>query len=492
MALAGNSEILWKLYFKLVFDQIKKLSLQSVVYGVGHVMTRLVTFLLLPFYTNVFTVEEYGVISLAYAFIGFALILFRYGMDTALMKFYITDRPEEKYGVFSTIWVLQLFSSVLFALMLIGLSPILSQYIIGESAPSNILRLISIILAMDVLWNLPMLILRTEERPVTFVGLNLVNVFATISFNIYFVVYAELGIVGVFYGNIAASMLMLFFSFPIVLKRLRFKTISKSHLYKILSFGLPFIPAGIFTMVMELADRYLLEWMIGTSAVGIYSAGYKLGMFGLLMVMGFTMGWTPFFLKKGKDKYAPEMFSRITTYFLGLYGFVAVFFTLIIDNLVKINIGSFSFFGETFWAATNIVPIIFLAYFFFGLYVLQLPAVYLPGKTKWIPFFRFCGALTNVVLNILVIPIYGVMGAAFATMGAQAIMALSIFLKSRKDYIIPFRQIGVIFPLFAIIGSMFIDSEIIIKCIYLFGYCILWFFIVADKTEQNYILRKDS
>mgnify|MGYP001364398661 FL=1 len=118
--------------------------------------------------------------------------------------------------------------------------------------------------------------------------------------------------------------------------------------------------------------------------------------------------------------------------------------------------------------------------------------MYLPGKTKWIPFFRFCGALTNVVLNILVIPIYGVMGAAFATMGAQAIMALSIFLKSRKDYIIPFRQIGVIFPLFAIIGSMFIDSEIIIKCIYLFGYCILWFFIVADKTEQNYILRKDS
>jgi O-antigen/teichoic acid export membrane protein len=343
---------------------------------------------------------------------------------------------------------------------------------------------------MDVLWNLPMLILRTEERPMAFVGLNLVNVFTTIAFNIYFVVYAKLGIIGVFYGNIVASTLMLMFSFPIVYQRLRFKYISKTLLKKILYFGLPFIPAGIFTMVMELADRYLLEWMVGTSAVGIYSAGYKLGMFGLLLVMGFTMGWTPFFLKKGKDDQAPEMFSRIITYFLGIYGFVAVFFTLIIDDLVKINVGDFSFFGEAFWSATNIVPVIFLAYFFFGLYVLQLPAVYLPEKTKWIPLFRFVGAITNVVLNILVIPTYGVMGAALATMGAQAIMALSIYLKSRKDYKIPFRQIGIIFPLFAMIGAIFLDGSMIIKFMYLSGYFILWIFIVADKTEQNFIFRR--
>ena len=184
------------------------------------------------------------------------------------------------------------------------------------------------------------------------------------------------------------------------------------------------------------------------------------------------------------------MFSRIITYFLGIYGFVAVFFTLIIDDLVKINVGDFSFFGEAFWSATNIVPVIFLAYFFFGLYVLQLPAVYLPEKTKWIPLFRFVGAITNVVLNILVIPTYGIMGAALATMGAQAIMALSIYLKSRKDYKIPFRRIGITFPLFAMIGAIFLDGSTIIKFMYLSGYFILWIFIVADKTEQNFIFRR--
>ena len=66
---------------------IRDLGKQSLIYGLGHMLARLITFLLQPLYTHSFSQEEYGAISLAYAFIGFALILYRYGMDTALMKF---------------------------------------------------------------------------------------------------------------------------------------------------------------------------------------------------------------------------------------------------------------------------------------------------------------------------------------------------------------------------------------------------------------------
>ena len=66
---------------------LKNLGRESLIYGFGHVMARFITFLLLPFYTHVFTTEEYGAVSLAYAFIGFALIVYKYGMDTALMKY---------------------------------------------------------------------------------------------------------------------------------------------------------------------------------------------------------------------------------------------------------------------------------------------------------------------------------------------------------------------------------------------------------------------
>ena len=66
---------------------LKTLGKETLIYGFGHVMARVITFLLLPLYTHAFTPEEYGSVSLAYAFIGFALIIYKYGMDTALMKY---------------------------------------------------------------------------------------------------------------------------------------------------------------------------------------------------------------------------------------------------------------------------------------------------------------------------------------------------------------------------------------------------------------------
>ena len=75
---------------------IRDLGKQSLIYGFGHVLARLITFLLLPLYTHSFTQEEYGAVSLAYAFIGFGLILYRYGMDTALMKFSVQTTGDEK------------------------------------------------------------------------------------------------------------------------------------------------------------------------------------------------------------------------------------------------------------------------------------------------------------------------------------------------------------------------------------------------------------
>ena len=79
---------------------IKTLGKQTLIYGFGHVLARLITFLLLPLYTHTFTKEDYGAISLAYAFIGFAVILYRYGMDTALMKFSIQKKGKEKECIF--------------------------------------------------------------------------------------------------------------------------------------------------------------------------------------------------------------------------------------------------------------------------------------------------------------------------------------------------------------------------------------------------------
>jgi len=465
---------------------IKTLGKQSLIYGFGTILTRVVTFLLLPLYTNVFTTEEYGIYSLAYAFIGFVMIAYRYGMDSALMKYYIEAKGVEKKVYFTTIFSLQTITSLVFSILLIISAGILAPVFLGNEN-TQLMRLVAIILFFDALWMLPMLILRAEGKPRQYILLSFINVILTILLNIYLVVFREMGLVGVLIGNIIASCGLLLATLPIILRNFRFGTISKSALNEVLRFGLPFFPAGIFTMIMELSDRYLLEWLADTSAVGLYSAGNKLGMFGLLVVMGFNMGWTPYFLKKGKAADAPQTFAKITTYFLGFAGYLIVLISLWIDTVVQIKLGNNTFFGEEFWASTQVVPIILLGYYFFGFYVLQLPGVFITKKTKFIPLFRGTGAAFTIIMNIVLIPIVGIIGAASAKASAFFTMSLSALLFNRKYYPIPYSWWSITFPIIYLIIIYIVPANIAFKFAATLFYPILWFFLVADRTDKNKI-----
>ena len=466
---------------------IKTLGRQSLIYGIGTILTRVVTFLLLPLYTNVFTTEEYGIYALAYAFTGFVSIVYRYGMDSALMKYYIDAHGESKKSYFTTIFSVQTVTSLLFSLVLFFTAGALAPIFLGGEH-KQLMQLVAIILFFDALWILPMLILRANEKPRQYILFSLLNVVLTMGFNIYLVVFLKMGITGVLIGNVFASAALLLATLSIIVKNLNFKNVSRSVLKEVLKFGLPFFPAGIFTMIMELSDRYLLEWLADTSAVGLYSAGNKMGMFGLLLVTGFNMGWTPYFLKKGKDADAPQTFARVSTYFLGLMGFFIVLVSLWIDQLVQFRIGNTTFIGEEFWSSAQVVPIILLGYYFFGLYVLQLPGVFMTKKTKWVPFFRIVGAIITIVLNILLIPLYGIIGTAITKAIALFGMSLAIFLFNQKYYPIPHLWRGIFFPIVFMIILIIIPTGLYLKIFVSILYPILWITLIANSNDRKRLL----
>lgn len=471
---------------------IRNLGKQSLTYGIGHIMARLVTFLLLPLYTNVFTQEEYGIVSLAYAFIGFALIFYRYGMDSALMKFYVqSDDKKESESYLSTVVILQVITALGFSGLVYVFRDSIGPVILSVHEP-NFITLIAVILFFDCLWNISTLVLRAEGKPWTFVGVNFANVLLTLGLNYYLVVHLNHGIKGVLEGNLIASGTMLVITLPILLRRLSFKGIRSDVLSRVIRFGLPFLPAGLFTMIMELGDRYLLEWMSGTEAVGLYSAGYKLGMFGLLLVMGFNMGWTPYFLRRGKEEGAENDFARATKYFLGISGFFMVLLTIWVNDLIHLKIGGVSIIGESFWDSTAIIPVILLGYYFFGFYVLQLPGIYLKDKTKWVPVFRAVGAGSNIALNIALIPEFGALGAAWATATAHLIMAMVIYLKSKSVYHVPVNLIGLALPLIFMIGICWLPETFTMKIMVTLLFPAAWLLLVADQNDRKLLFGKNQ
>ena len=189
----------------------------------------------------------------------------------------------------------------------------------------------------------------------------------------------------------------------------------------------------------------MLNIIKGVEAVGLFSAGYKLGIFALVLVMGFNMGWTPYFLRQIKEDRSKKDFSIITTLFLGLIGFVIFTTTIWISDIIRISVNGNYIIGREFWEAESIVPIVLFGYFFFGTYVLQLPSIYAQNITNWVPIFRAIGAISNISFNIILIPKYGVIGSAWATVLSFFIMSGVVFLKLNKTFNVKYNWAGVLF-----------------------------------------------
>ena len=467
---------------------IKGLGKQSLIYGLGHILARLITFLLLPLYTHSFTQEEYGALSLAYAFMGFALILYRYGMDTALMKFSVQTSGTERTKHITVILISQITTGVIFTLCLYLSRNYLAYLVLGINRP-DLMIYVSAIIFLDSLWNLPLLILRSEEKAVPFIGFSLLNVITTMALNILFVVHWGSGIEGVFKANIIASAIVLLSTIPIIIQRIKLKMLDKVIFMKILQFAIPFLPAGIFTMVMELSDRYLLEWFLGIADVGLYSAGKKMGMLGLTIVMGFNMGWTPYFLKKGQEKGAKIEFAKIATLFCGIMGYIFMLVSTWVGEIMQLSIFGQTLIGSEFWNCEPVVGVILAGYFFFGTYVIQLPGVYMKEITNWVPIFRITGALTLILSCIWLIPILGFMGAAYSVVFAFLAMNLSIYFKTYRIYRVPYNWRAILFPIIFLVGVQLNIGDLLPKLWLTIIYPLLWYFFALTSDEKQDLIR---
>ena len=399
-------------------------------------MARSITFLLLPLYTNVFSLENYGIISLVYTFLGFMNIILHYGLDASLLKHYVPADQEEKKSILTNTYVSFFTTTTVFVIIMILLKNHVSTLLFGINIPKAVL-LISGILFFDILWAIHVLILRAEEKYILFSGINLFNVLSSLGLNLYFVFYLQFGIYGVLLSNIITSGCIFLATFPIILKRISFNTISIEKWKKLMKFGYPFLFAGIFSMILELSDRYILHYLTDIETVGLYSAGYKIGMFMMLVVMGFNMAWQPYFLKKSiiEKKYI----NQVTTIVIPILFFLWILLLIWSNDLIRIQFWNSTFFGEKYWDSAKIIPVIALAYIFHAVYLLQLPGVYLLDKPGWIALIQGIGAAVNIILNFLLIPEYGIMGAASATCLSLMLIAVIFYFINKQIFPISYN-----------------------------------------------------
>ena len=216
---------------------------------------------------------------------------------------------------------------------------------------------------------------------------------------------------------------------PLLVTKIKIKLFDFKLLRLMVRFSLPFLPASIFFIMIEMADRIMLGWLSSVNDVGLYGAGYKIGALILLIVKAFNLNWQPFYLKR-ENQNDVRGFEAIGTKFIILLIFFSTLLSMLWPFLFQFQINGNYIIGNEFWAGGNIIPIIALSYIIYGIFILQMPSIYIKEKQSWVPYFWGIGCIINILSNYILIPIYGFYGAALSTLFAYVSMTLFLVYKN--------------------------------------------------------------
>lgn len=425
-------------------EKIKRLGTDTAIYGISTVVGRFLTFLLTPIYVNILPVSDVGIVATVYAYIAFLNVLYSYGMDAAYMKYTSTRELGDRKQTFTVPFLSVGLTSIIFSTVIVWYSTQLTELINLPLSYQPVLLYAAGILCLDAIAIVPFASLRMAGKAKQFAAIKLTNIIVNVACNVLFLIKYEMGVEAIFLSGIISSAVSLVLLAPTIISSISFAWPQK--LYRsLLQFGLPYVPASLATMMIQVIDRPILEALTDKATVGIYQANYRLGIFMMLVVSMFDFAWRPFFLLHARDADAKQLFARILTYFVLLMAGVFLLLSFFLEDVVKLPIfWGRSILPELYWTGLSIVPVVLLAYVFLGISNNIVAGIHIEKKTKHLPVIAFIGAFVNVSANLLLIPLWNITGAAVATLLSYAIMAVVMYFIVQRFYPVRYEFMRII------------------------------------------------
>lgn len=480
-------------------NPLKKLFKQTFIYGLATVLPRMLSFFLLPFYTDVLETDAYGEVSVIFAWFAIFNVILAYGMETAFFRFY--HGGDDRKKVVSTSLISIFGSTIIFLVLALAF---LSQFSAFTGIEARYLKYAIYILALDALVVIPFAWLRANEKPMKYAVIKLLNVCVNFGLNIFFIyalpkiiaanpdsifgmVYKENHEISyIFISNLIASGVTLLFMLKLYKRwphKFDFELWKKMGRY-----AMPVMIAGIAFTVNEVFDRILLEQIlpqdIAESEVGKYSACYKLALFMTLFATAFRMGIEPFFFSHAKSEQPQKTYATITNYFVIIGSVILLGIVVFVDVLKELFIKN-----EAYWDAMPIVPIIVLASFFLGIYHNLSVWYKITDRTEFGAYISSIGAILTIIINFAFIPKMGYMASALATLVAYGSMMLLSFFFGRIYYPVPYNLRKIIFylslsVLFSILSFYVFERSLVSGIILFVVFLALVYKLENDKLKQ--------
>lgn len=400
----------------------KRLVPESIVYGLGGVANQAVAILLVPIYARQLGPSGVGVSAVVNTTVALSLMLVGLALPQAFFRWFLALAEDDhaRASILANSFSLRLVSSLLGSLVVMVAVVPLTVLLYGNTDNLPIFLLIGPIVFFDSLNSIPLSYLRARRRPRAYVAISFTRAALGSVLILTLVVVAELGVMGIVIGSAISAAVCAFLGLFALRGTSAFRfSVDRPLLRAMLAFCLPLVPAAVAGWALNLSDRYLLQLFTDETTVGVYALGYTAGLVvNALVVQPFVLTWAAAGWELSKEPDAPAQYARVLTAFTGFACFVALGLAAIGTDVIRVLV------GPAFEDSRLIVPFSAFAYVLYGVYTITSVGVNIRSQTRWVPVYLGVAAAAGVGINLVLIPLVGMMGAALATIVSYALLAV--------------------------------------------------------------------
>ncbi|HVX34509.1 MAG TPA: oligosaccharide flippase family protein [Solirubrobacterales bacterium] len=432
---------------------LRRLATTGAAYTAASICSKLIAVALLPLYTRHLTTGDYGAAEILFAAVVTASIVVRLGLIEAVLRFYYREDEDPDRIVGATFSGLFWFSTA-GALVLLPFAGPLAEALLDPKTPAELhtgteLTRIAIGgLWVATLFEYLLTLYRLDERARAYFITTITNVLGTIALTVVLVVGVGDGARGLLLGSYltgAAFVVALVFEQR---RRLTLR-VDPPLLRRLLRFGLPTMPAEVSLYLLNFVDRLIIVHYVGLSEAGIYSIAVKFAQGVNVLVRGFQLAWPPLAYSIRDDDEARRAYARIITLFLAGCTWLVVGLWLLARYLLRF------FAAPKFFDAYEVVGLIAAAVTLYALYMVMVVVLGRTGRTEFNFPAAIAALLSNVALNLLLVPPLGIVGAGLALVGSYLVVVALMYWFTERLFPVPYewdRLARVLFVAAALVG----------------------------------------
>jgi len=415
-------------------SEIRTLLNQSSQYFAGQILIMAAGFISFPILTRIFSVGDYGTLSIITTTLLVVGAVTKLGLPGWIVQFYAEFKSKKLLNIFrSTMFIGSFARASIIALLFYGVSELFQSRFLDKKL-SALLPFISILIFTHCASLTLTSYLRAEQRTKLYNLVAIISRYGSLAVSILIVLFIVRGLYGFYFGQIImGAMIVLLLTYKFIKnQRISFNDFSTRVFKDSMKFGFPIAGAELGHLILNYADRYLVQLYLGSISLGLYTAGYNLATYVTEMIMyPINYAMTPIYMNllvnRGEEK-TREFFKKTFRYFLLImfpivFGFIAVG-----EDLIRILATS------KYLEAYPILPYVVIGQSIYACSIILNNGLFIKKKTHVVMYVISVAGLLNIGLNIILIPRFGILGAAQATLISNTFYTVVITYFAFKEF----------------------------------------------------------